>query len=551
MAGRKNDVRRPDAGPRRTRGQAAVVVACALFAVAAVAVVTLFVVGYCMLLDAAGGGSQTAQQPTAAASAAAAADSAYDAAAGAIDTAVYSGTVLAPTEDAGQGYVDGTLFIGDSNTYRYMNYGYNTLENNIGIVGMSTALAVREPCVRFAGYADYVTIPDAVALMQPQRVLIGFGTNDLTGDVAWFVSTYTKTIQAISNAYPYFDVIVNAIPPVAKQRSYTSVTMQQVDTFNAALVEMCEANGWKFLNSSEALKDPDTGFCREGYTVSDGLHLSRAGCEALFAYFRTHAQESEDRRPQPLAAVPVHEETPLDLIVKDPLKEDEDAEQAVIDVTFTAGEGGTLDGETEQSAPAGGVCAAVTAVPKEGYAFAGWSCNAGVIADPAEPVLAFVVPEALDAYGGIFVTAWFEKLDAGSEPPDEEETDEEETDGEETDGEEPDGEEPDGEEPDGEEPDGEMPDGEMPDGETPDGETPVPGQTPSPPASPKPEQGAVNVPSSGGSPSPSASPAASAAQVAGGSSSPSAAPSSSESPSTAASPAPLASASLQPPQDET
>lgn len=418
MGRRERETRPAEESPRGARGRAAVVLACAVFALVTVTVVTLFVVGYCMLLDARSGGRNT-PQPTAAAAAAAAADSSYDAAAGAIDTAVYDGTVLPPTEDAGRAYVDGTLFIGDSNTYRYMNYGYNTLENNIGIVGMSTPLIASEPCVRFAGYGGYVTIPQAVALMQPQRVLVGFGTNDLTGDVAWFVSAYTKAIQAIYNAYPYFEVIVCAVPPVAKQRSYTNVTMQQVDAFNAALVEMCRENGWKFLNSSEALKDPDTGFCREGYTVSDGLHLSSEGCGALFEYFRTHADQAEDRRPQPLAAVPVHEETPVDLIVKDPLKEEEDEADAVIDVTFIAGEGGALSGETEQSVQAGGVCTEVTAEPKEGYVFAGWSCNVGRIDAPEKAALAFAVPDEVDAYGGIFVTASFEKqADGEAEDPD-------------------------------------------------------------------------------------------------------------------------------------
>ena len=52
------------------------------------------------------------------------------------------GTVLPQTEDAGRSYVDETLFIGDSNTARYLMYAdetgeaFTSLDNNIGVVSI-------------------------------------------------------------------------------------------------------------------------------------------------------------------------------------------------------------------------------------------------------------------------------------------------------------------------------------------------------------------------------------------------------------------------------
>ena len=52
------------------------------------------------------------------------------------------GTVLPETADAGRSYVDETLFIGDSNTARYLLYAddtgkaFTTSDNNIGVVSM-------------------------------------------------------------------------------------------------------------------------------------------------------------------------------------------------------------------------------------------------------------------------------------------------------------------------------------------------------------------------------------------------------------------------------
>ncbi len=337
-----------------------------------------------------------------------AADSSYNAQANAIDTQAFSGTILPETEDAGSAYVDETLFIGDSNSYRYMSYGFTSLDNDIAVIGMGAGQITSLGCVKFKGKSSYLTIPKAVAIMQPKRVVFGFGTNNLTGSVSSYIDTYEKAIQSVYDAYPYFDVIVNAIPPVDKNRDYPSVTMQNVDKFNAALAEMCEAQGWKFLNSSEALKDSATGFAKTNYTVADGLHLSKNGCAALFDYIRTHACQTEDRRPKPLSTVPARAETPPDLITSDPLKTGKQSTTAKkVEITFTATEGGSIEGSTEQSVSAGGTCSAVKAVPASGYVFAGWSCSTGSIANTENPDLTFHVPSDSASFGGIFVTASF------------------------------------------------------------------------------------------------------------------------------------------------
>lgn len=326
-----------------------------------------------------------------------------------IDTEAFSGTVLPETEDAGESYVKETLFIGDSNSYRYMNYGFNTLENNVSLVGLTANELTTKKFVKFKGGSTLYTVVEAVKKMQPKRVVIGIGTNNLYGNVDDYIKVYTKAIKKIYDAYPYFDIIVNAVPPVDKNRTYP-VKMQQIDAFNEALVQMCEDNGWKFLNSTEALKDEKTGFCKEGYTiVTDGLHLSKEGVTALFHYIRTHAVETEDRRPKPLKSVPKRDETPPEIITKDPLKRDE-AQVTKVAVSFTAGEGGSISGLAEQSIEPGKTAEQVTAVPNEGYQFAGWSCTTGSIPDTSNPVLSFTVPGNAADYGGVFVTAAFKPI---------------------------------------------------------------------------------------------------------------------------------------------
>lgn len=236
-------------------------------------------------------------------------ESGYDKDRNTIDTTQYASTILEETEDAGQDYVDETLFLGDSNTARmYRMFDYCTYDNAIGSVGMSARSLATYECVKFDGLSGYKTMPEAVAIMQPRRVIITFGTNDLSpsNSTGNFIESYKKGIKAVEEAYPSVDIIINSIPPLGKQHSNQSLTQTQVDEYNQALVELCEKNDWKFLNSTEVLKDPSTGYAKSGYVESsDGIHLTRSAMDALFEYIRTHSYITEDDRPA-LTTVPEH-----------------------------------------------------------------------------------------------------------------------------------------------------------------------------------------------------------------------------------------------------
>ena len=236
-------------------------------------------------------------------------ESGYDKEENTIDTQAYTSTILEQTADAGESYVDETLFLGDSNTARmYRMFDYCSYDNAIGSVGMTAKSLASFACVQLSTASGYVTMPQAVAKLQPRRVILTFGTNDLNPGykAADFVKNYQTGIEAIVTAYPSVDIIVNAIPPIGQQHSNQSLTQTQVDEYNKALVEMCQAKGWKFLNSAEVLKDSVTGYAKSGYVeTSDGIHLTRTAMDALFNYIRTHSYITEDDRPA-LTTIPKH-----------------------------------------------------------------------------------------------------------------------------------------------------------------------------------------------------------------------------------------------------
>ena len=208
-----------------------------------------------------------------------------------------STALLTETADAGTDYLNDTLFLGDSNTVRLYNNGLISLQQFCAKEGIGTQVALNEGIVTFKKDSNHYTIPQAVAMMKPRRVVMTFGTNDTGMEVPDFIAHYTALIQAIQQSYPYTDIIINTVPPVpADHSNYPHMDQAKIDDFNMALLDLCEQLGVRFLNSAEALKGSD-GYGIADYYTSGDIHLKSAGLKAVLNYLRTHALQTEDRRP--------------------------------------------------------------------------------------------------------------------------------------------------------------------------------------------------------------------------------------------------------------
>lgn len=208
-----------------------------------------------------------------------------------------SSALLTETADAGTEYLDSTLFLGDSNTVRLYNNGLISLQQFCAKEGIGTQVALNEGIVTFKNDTTHYTIAQAVAKMKPRRVVMTFGTNDTGMEVADFISNYTALVQAIQEAYPYTDIIVNTVPPILENHSnYPHMDQAKIDDFNMALLNMCEQLGVRFLNTAEVLKG-ENGYGQLDYYTDGDIHLKSAGLKAALNYLRTHAYQTEDRRP--------------------------------------------------------------------------------------------------------------------------------------------------------------------------------------------------------------------------------------------------------------
>ena len=263
-----------------------------------------------------------------------------------------SAALLPETADAGESYQKETLFLGDSNTVRLYANGLISLQQFCAKEGIGTHAALNEGIVTFKKDSN----------------------------------TYTMLVQAIQESYPYTDIIVNTVPPVpANHANYPHMDQTKIDDFNMALLSMCEQMGLKFLNSAEALKDAN-GYGREDYYQTGDIHLKPVGLKAMLSYLRTHAYQTDDRRPD-TANIPTRAEytpNPSSAVTAPSSSEaaGSSEEQGVlyqasyrVDKTGGTLSSGSDSGKTSLSyeVTSAAQSISVTAVPQDGYVFVKWS----------------------------------------------------------------------------------------------------------------------------------------------------------------------------------
>ena len=298
-----------------------------------------------------------------------------------------SSALLPEAADAGEDYQKETLFIGDSNTVRLYANGLISLQQFCAKEGIGTHAALTEGIVTFKKDNNSYTIAQAVAKMKPRRVVIMLGTNDNGMAVEEFINNYTALVQAIQESYPYTDIIVNTVPPVpANHANYPNMDQTKIDDFNMALLSMCEQMGLKFLNSAEALKDAN-GYGREDYYQTGDIHLKPVGLKAMLSYLRTHAYQTDDRRPD-TANIPTRAEytpNPSSAVTAPSSSEaagSSEGQSVLYQAAYRVDKngGGTLSsgsdsGKTSLSyeVTSAAQSISVTAVPQDGYVFVKWS----------------------------------------------------------------------------------------------------------------------------------------------------------------------------------
>ena len=301
---------------------------------------------------------------------------------GGLDASKYGDAVLGTTDDAGKEYIDETLFVGDSNTYRYYQYALLELDQVVAVEGLGIQSFTTDKSIYFKGDDAGYSIPEAIAKMKPRRVIVMMGTNNADGSMSAsdFASNYRTALEAIKTAYPYTDIIVAAVPPIPEDHSsYPSMSMDTINQFNEALAQLCADDGYKFLNISEILVDTN-GYGKAQYYLAGDIHLKKDALTAIMDYARTHAYlGTEDRRPD-TDNIPERRKTGSTGTVTATPTPTPDEKTYTAQYKVDKNVGGTLTSGDQKDKTSlsfkdltSESSVSVTAVPAKGYEFLKWS----------------------------------------------------------------------------------------------------------------------------------------------------------------------------------
>jgi len=202
-------------------------------------------------------------------------------------------TRLPETADMGQDYIDKFVFLGDSTTYGLGYYDvvsddqvWTPASGTLTLALWSTATIV------YPEDGTEIPIKDAVSKRQPEYMLITLGVNGVSFmDEDYFITEYTKLVQAIKEASPNTKIILNSIYPIAASYPESNgITNAKIDAANTWVERVAESLGVKYLDSESVLKD-ENGALPESYTNGDGLHLNKDSFGLVINYIRTHGYQ--------------------------------------------------------------------------------------------------------------------------------------------------------------------------------------------------------------------------------------------------------------------
>ena len=189
---------------------------------------------------------------------------------------------------SGEEYLAGTVFLGDSNTVRMANYGLVQEEQVLAVNGLGVNGVTSYEFIEVEGEKGLITMAQAVEIIQPERVIMTFGTNDV-GNLTpkGFGQAYRRVIQDLRNGYSG-TILITAIPPILQENAYPKLSKEEIKAFNDELYKLCKEEDIRFLDINEALSGGE-GWAKQGYVVEDGIHYSKEGLEFWLKYIQAHS----------------------------------------------------------------------------------------------------------------------------------------------------------------------------------------------------------------------------------------------------------------------
>ena len=127
--------------------------------------------------------------------------------------------------------------------------------------------------------------------LEPSKIFINIGTNDMTGEPGWFehlMENYDTIIDGVKNKLPDTEVYIMAFYPVCPskasnewaQGALTIRTQENIAKVNKALEEKAARYNYHYIDVNNGLTEAD-GYTKEEYSI-DGIHMYASGYQVVF-----------------------------------------------------------------------------------------------------------------------------------------------------------------------------------------------------------------------------------------------------------------------------
>ncbi len=196
-------------------------------------------------------------------------------------------TVLPLKEDAGRGYLNRCVFLGDSRTVAMVNYGLINDDAALAQIGISHPSFKKNNFVNNEG--KQYTLKSYLQAHQSPVIYIALGVNGINDpSEEHYKSTFIDLIDTVMEQAPNSNIVIMSIGPVNDNGTYKkSVQNAWIVKYNEFLRDLAKEKNIFYLDISEILTGSD-GQVKHEYDGGDGLHYTSGACEAILNYIVSH-----------------------------------------------------------------------------------------------------------------------------------------------------------------------------------------------------------------------------------------------------------------------
>ncbi len=198
-----------------------------------------------------------------------------------------------PVDDS---YFSDAVFIGDSRVEGFRNQSGITQGTFLTGVGMETVGIFEKPYISTP--SGMVTVYQAMSGTDYGKVYIMLGTNDLgEPDFNDFKEHYRACLAELKKEAPHAVIYVMSVAYVEEEKAHANqygsyVNNQNIDAVNEKILELCEEEGYYYLDINEVLSDGQDSLIPDA--TSDGIHLYDTYCKIWLDYLKTHYIPEEE-----------------------------------------------------------------------------------------------------------------------------------------------------------------------------------------------------------------------------------------------------------------